>query len=72
MTVFKDSQSLTWKKTELLTMNMEWHVVFQMEAGKTKLPVGAYTMSHADGFGLLCKVAGEKKYADHYSSGLLP
>jgi hypothetical protein len=34
------------------------------ETGKTDLPVGAYTMSHAAGFGLLYQITGEKRYAD--------
>jgi hypothetical protein len=34
------------------------------ETGKVDLPVGAYTMSHAAGFGLLYQLTGERKYAD--------
>ena len=34
------------------------------ETGKDELPVGAYTMSHAAGFGLLYQITGKKKYAE--------
>ena len=32
--------------------------------GKGELPVGAYTMSHAAGYGMLYQLTGDKKYAD--------
>lgn len=34
------------------------------ETGKVDLPIGAYTMSHAAGFGLLYQITGEQRYAD--------
>lgn len=34
------------------------------ETDRIELPVGAYTMSHAAGFGLLYQVTGEQRYAD--------
>jgi hypothetical protein len=34
------------------------------DATKQKLPEGAYTMSHAAGFGMLYQLTGDKKYAD--------
>ena len=32
--------------------------------GKDELPLGAYSMSHAAGYGLLYQLTGEKKYAE--------